>query len=152
QAECNLFWKDAWLERASGSGDVDKIPSTASRGCTEDALEANTSSTSPGGTGEPRYSCQATRLLEATELLPWWDCRQYVFDVLTGNHSVGRVLRVTWLAFLRWTVRHAPFGYRVLHAVSESMHRALTGRRSPSLRGAIALGAAMPRGRLDLRP
>ena len=53
---------------------------------------------------EPCYSCQATKLYDATEPLAWWDLRQYVLDVVTGNHSAGRVLRVMWLALLRSAV------------------------------------------------
>jgi hypothetical protein len=41
-------------------------------------------------------------MYEATQMLAWWDVRQYVFDVVTGNHSAGRVLRVLFLASLRW--------------------------------------------------
>jgi hypothetical protein len=40
----------------------------------------------------------------ATQPLAWWDVRQYVFDVVTGNHSTARVSRVLFLAFLRWVL------------------------------------------------
>ena len=42
---------------------------------------------------EPRYSCQATELLNFTKPLPWWDARQYVEDYTSGNATLGRILR-----------------------------------------------------------
>jgi hypothetical protein len=72
------------------------------KGCTEAHLLANTHLPSGAEGKEPNYSCQATGMYEATQMLAWWDVRQYVFDVVTGNHSAGRVLRVLFLASLRW--------------------------------------------------
>jgi hypothetical protein len=70
-------------------------------GCAEAQLLANTHLSSGAGGEELRYSCQATELYEATQPLAWWDVRQYVFDIVTGNRSAGRVLRVLLLASLR---------------------------------------------------
>ena len=85
---------------------------------------------------EPCYSCQATKLYDATESLAWWDLRQYVLDVVTGNHSVGRVLRVMWLALLRFpwrVIKRIPVLRRLYAPINESMCRLLTGRESPYL-------------------
>jgi hypothetical protein len=46
---------------------------------------------------EERFSCQATQLLRATSPLNWWDPRQYVRDLRTGNTGplrLGRGLAV----------------------------------------------------------
>jgi hypothetical protein len=99
-----------------------------------------------------RYSCQATKLYGATEPLFWWDLRQYVRDVVTRNHSLGWVLRVLWLASLRWLLWRGPFGYRLLRSLHDGTHRFLTGRACPDFEGAIERGQPTPTGRLDLRP
>ena len=40
-------------------------------------------------------SCQATRLLDYTKPLPWWDARQYLEDYTSGNASLWRIVRGT---------------------------------------------------------
>jgi hypothetical protein len=156
QAECNLFWKDVWLKPADDKrSDSARPAADATRalgGCTEAQLLANTRLSSGTEGEEPRYSCQTTRLYEATEPLASWDPRQYVFDVVTGNRSAGRVLRVVWLGSLRWLLSRVPFGYRLVKSFSDWMHQWLTGRASPSLCSKIKRGAPTPTGRLDLSP
>lgn len=156
QAECNLFWKDEWLkpaaaENANASVRPASIIDTAG-GCTEAQLAANTQRTS-GAEGEgQRYSCQATEMYEATQPLAWWDLRQYFFDIVTGNHSVARVLRVVFLASLRRLLPCVPFAYRLFRHFHDSMHHWLSGRLSPSLDGKIPDGSSTPTSRLDLKP
>jgi hypothetical protein len=155
QAACSLFWKDTWLkparEKGSSAARVANGRPSGGRECTESQLIAKAQAPRCGS-DEPRYQCQATMLLPATQPLPWWDARQYVFDVLTRNHSLGRVLRVLWLAGLRWLLPHVPFGYRITHAFSERMHRWLTGSGIPSIQGKIERGAPTPGCRLNVRP
>ncbi len=157
EADCNLFWNDAWLkptaERGKASATLSaRVPPAASRGCTESQLLASTRLSGSAADEEPRYSCQATMLYEATQPLAWWDPRQYLFDITTGNHSLGRVSRVLWLASLRWWLSLVPFGYRLFHAFTEWTYRSLAGRSMPLLRGKIKRGAATPSGRLNLKP
>jgi hypothetical protein len=106
QAECNLFWKDEWLKPATDNEDSSAstaaLRHVSARGCSEAELLANTRLASGEEGEKPQYSCQATEMYEATQPLAWWDVRQYVFDVVTRNHSAGRVLRVLFLASLRW--------------------------------------------------
>jgi hypothetical protein len=157
QAECNLFWKDVWLKPV-GCDESNSARSTSHAtnahlgGCTEDQLLAHTRMPADSADQESRYACQATKLYDATELLPWWDLRQYVFDMITRNHPIGRVLRVLWLASLRLFLRHVPFGYRVVKSFHDATHRLLTGRPSPLVHGKIRRGEPTPTGRLDLRP
>jgi hypothetical protein len=157
QAECSLFWKDVWLKPAGDNRDGSArsaagAPKTPLGGCTETELLANTRLSSSMEGDEPRYSCQATKLYEATEPLASWDVRQYVFDVVTGNRSASRVLCVVWLALLRSFLRNVPFGYRLVKSFNDWMHRLLSGRGSPSLHGKIERGKPTPTGRLDLKP
>jgi hypothetical protein len=153
QAECSLFWKNVWLKPATGSGrDAEKIKSNShSPRCTEPGLYTNARlSEGPIG-GESRYACQATKLYEATEPLALWNPRQYVLEVVTGNRSYRRVLRIAFLGTLRWMVLQVPCGYRVLKCFTDYMHERLLGRKSPSLWGRIDIGKPTPTGRLDLK-
>jgi hypothetical protein len=151
EAQCNIFWKDDWLkpaeDRGSGSTSI-----AGTRGCSEAQLRASVHPPAETGSGEPRYSCQATELYEATEPLAWWDLRQYVFDVVTRNRSARGVMRVLFLASLRRLLPRLPFGYRVFKTFHDSMHLRLSGRPSPTLSGQIREGARSPTGRIDLRP
>jgi hypothetical protein len=85
QADCLIFWKEAWLKRVG-----DKSVSLAPRPspgtlCTLDTLLQSTNANSPDTSSTPIYSCQATRLLEFTSNLPWWDLRQHVRDITSRN-------------------------------------------------------------------
>lgn len=159
QADCRLFWKDAWLKPAD-PGDAEEGPDPAPAhapaarppGCTEAQLLASARASSPSTGDEPRYSCQTTRLFEATEPLAWWDPRQYLRDVITKNHSPGHVLRVLWFAFLKECLRLTPIGYRLLEGFRQRMHVWVTGREAPEFQGTIPAGARTPSGRLHLQP
>jgi hypothetical protein len=156
QADCNLFWKDMWLKPAGDKGSCSARPAatmnTRVGTCTEAQLFANTNLPSDAEGEEPRYSCQATELFKATQPLAWWDVRQYVFDVVTRNRSAGRVLRVVFLASLRWLLPRVPFGYRLFKLFHDWMHLRLSGRASPSSNGQVQDGTPTPTGRLNLKP
>jgi hypothetical protein len=157
QAECNLFWKDVWLKPVGDSASTSAkraiaVLTAALSQYTETQLLAHTRVVSGANGEEPCYSCQATKLYEATESLHWWDLRQYVRDVVTRNHSLGRVLCVLWLALLRRLLLITPFGYRLLKRFTDGMHLLLTGRPGPGIHGKIADGARTPSNRLDLKP
>jgi hypothetical protein len=144
QAECNLFWKDEWLKPAVDNEDGSARPAAAmnapAAGCTEAQLLANTLLSAGVEDEEPRYSCQATEMYEATQPLAWWDVRQYVFDVVTGNHSAGRVSRVLFLASLRWLLAKLDMPQQVFDVVPRhhSAGRALRVRFLGSLRWLLA--------------
>jgi hypothetical protein len=104
EAACLIFWKDAWLKpvaephAANGSNGMRppiEAPDPSGRGCTEaDVVAATREKGQPQGPNdEPVYACQATKLLEASKPLPWWDARQYVEDYRSGNSGVGEILR-----------------------------------------------------------
>jgi hypothetical protein len=156
QAECNLFWKDVWLKpvdcaEGRSTPRANDAPLELG-GCTEPQLLAKTRLSTSAEGEEPSYSCQATRLYEATRPLDSWNVRQYARDVVTGNHSLGHVLRVLWFAILKECIRHAPFGYRLLCAVRERSHRWWTGRELPEFEGTIPRAKPTPTLRLDLEP
>lgn len=155
QADCNIFWKDLWLKSVNDTADS---PSTAtavrlsSEICTESQLLTKTQQSLSQQGEDLRYSCQVTMLNNATEPLAWWDVRQYVYDVMTRNHSLGHVSSVLWLAFLRNTLQHTPFGYRLISAFRSKMHRWLLGREVPDIQGTIPRSEPTPTKRLDLKP
>jgi hypothetical protein len=154
EAACSIYWKDAWLEPGSGLEPTVEDPSP-DRGVAEDPGDplAHTVFRRPDGPGEAvRYSCQATRLFDATEPLAWWDPRQYARDIISRNHSAGHVISVLLLAFLRECLQRSPRGYRILKALREAAHRRLLGRSAPDFVGAIPLDEPTPTGRLGLKP
>jgi hypothetical protein len=158
EAACTLFWKDVWLKPVGTNSEREPTngkPSSNSSGCSEEQLVASTQLPIVSMDAKPCYSCQATKLYEATTSLGWWDIRQYALDVVTGNHSVGRVLKVIWLSTLRqaWRlVKFIPVFRRPYAAINEWMHKRLTGREAPYLFKKVKPCVKTPTGRLDLKP
>jgi hypothetical protein len=105
QAACLMFWKEAWLKpvpdggRTSHSRNGEPAP-----GITRAELESLTTRPDPNAAGELRFVCQATELPGATTRLRWWDPRQYLREILTGNVGLGtffRVLGIAWFNALQ---------------------------------------------------
>ena len=87
QAGCLLFWKEEWLEGATGPADG-QAPSRAEQQPTPAQLDALSVTTRAEKSEVQRFYCQATELPSATAPLPWWAASQYVRDVRTGNVGV----------------------------------------------------------------
>lgn len=100
QAGCLIFWKESWLKRtevafpqpvigtkheASNAGELKKDCELRVWAATKSQTQADPKDTT--------YSCQATRLPQATTPLRWWDVRQYVEDYTSGNVDLGRMFR-----------------------------------------------------------
>lgn len=148
QAACLLFWKEDWLQPSSADGSPIQEHAPGASAFQELARHAQTGTGSPGPTV---YSCQATRLLEATEFLPWWDVRQYVRDVATGNVPFRRTLRVLVLGSLN-ALGRIGFGYRLARRLYDVVHRVLTGRPAPGDVTPLPPGMATPSAELGLKP
>lgn len=151
QADCKFFWKDAWL-KAIGDGATATAQSLPQPACDERMLMASTRSSAPSASGELRYSCQATQLLDATAPLAWWNPRQYLLDVTTGNHSIADVARAIWFAALRSWLHHTPLGWRAVKSFRNTMHRWIVGYDVPDINGMIPDGQPTPTGQLGLNP
>jgi len=154
QAACRLFWRDDWLRSADESvktSTVPPLPKLSPR-CDEASLVASTQRPPRTGESGPRYSCQATELYEATTPLRWWDPRQYLLDITTGNHSAGTVVRALWLAAMRSWLWRTPLGYRLVKRIREATHRWLVGGEVPDVQGAVPAGQPTPTGQIDLKP
>jgi hypothetical protein len=142
QAQCLLFWKEAWLRRPSsgqastGASRVDSARGASIAARDEDlrSLESATRRSAPPDHGDdvPSYVCQATELVRATRELPWWDVRQYTRELLSGN--------VTLWTFLR------TFAIAAFNAIQ----RRRGGRQYPDV--AAQCNGDTPSGTLDLKP
>lgn len=149
EAECLLIWKDAWLKPANEA--ESRSASRSSTGISEDQLSACTRKDSAAKPGTACYACQATEIHDAGTPLSPAAPRQYIYDVITGNRTLGHTARVVFLGVLRWTAQHTPVGYRLLQSFSDAVHKRLTGRASPCAHGAVPAGAPTPTESLDLR-
>jgi hypothetical protein len=95
QADCRLFWKEAWLRRVQPGASIATMDDEASRQQLEAVLASNTNFTSEVN-GEPatRYRCQNTELHRASQPLRVWDPRAYLRIYVAGNVGLGRFVRV----------------------------------------------------------
>ena len=98
QAECRLYWKEAWLRRPDD--DVASRPADGEAAATAallDLLRRNKKdpADAKGGPGTC-YRCQATETLKASEVLRTFDPRPYVREISSGN--VGLVKFTTVMA------------------------------------------------------
>lgn len=113
EASCAIFWNEAWLEPVkpdtAGSagppaGETAQV-ARASRCSVEQLLAA----TQQGFDAEkgPRYSCQATQFMEASQPLSPYDFRQYVEDFRSGNVSLSTLLRGATYRVSAFVIRRA---------------------------------------------
>lgn len=94
QAGCLIFWKEAWLKRAEN----DVVPAQhlqrpaasvelASGLLTVERIIAASKSIS--SEGDSVFVCQATNVPEFTSRMSFWDPRQYIRDLRSGNLDSG---------------------------------------------------------------
>ena len=106
QAGCLLYWKEAWLKRVEpgehpaepGPGPQEPpghaTPTPVPVPALLAAATRTDGATGPDEDDDVRFSCQATELTRAApERMPWWDARQYVRDVASGNAGLLAMLR-----------------------------------------------------------
>ena len=92
QAQCRLYWKEAWLRVIpTGIGDDQSDHDAEELGALEQIATASvresTSETSV-------FRCQATELVRASEPVGWWNLRSIIRELTNGNVRVGRFIRV----------------------------------------------------------
>lgn len=147
QADCVFFWKEAWLKRADALDSV-AFTSTAAV-CTEQAVIQAARAPGEETSTDPAWVCQTIALYEATELLQWWDVRQYIRDVTSGNHTVWQVFkRLIWASYDN--VVSLGYGYRALISFYNSYQRLRGGRPYPIGEGPIPDGKPTPTEILNL--
>jgi hypothetical protein len=119
QADCLIFWKEAWLRRADDV--ANDAPPEALHRRMEEIVRARVVR-GQDADGEPLWSCQTTQLVEATEPLAWWDIRQYWIDITRGNHTLRVVLSLLLAGAVRSLIKtgHA---YRALIRVYNAIQK-----------------------------
>ena len=150
QAACLNFWKEAWLEPASGStvdneatgGWEDQLQSAKARLMQSTVVSANT-----GDVEETVYSCQATRLPEFTRPLSPWSMGQYWRDLTTNKVGIRRMLKVACLTVYEKIV-NTGFAYRLWVSIYDSIQRTRGKQPWPYKTGTLT---KTPSGTLDLR-
>lgn len=147
QADCVFFWKESWLRRDEGGAADMGGPGTTDESVVVQAARV------PGSEDEtgPIWICQTTRLYEATTLLNWWDVRQYVRDVATGNHSLWHMSKLLTFAGYRRLVG-VGVGYRFLISFYNWFQRLRGGTPYPLGEGTIPDGRPTPSELLGLQP
>jgi hypothetical protein len=92
QAECRIFWKEAWLRR------VDGPPAAGVDDSLRELVERNARYTAEG---ETRYMCQATEHFRASVRLRSWDPWPYWRELRNGNIPLPRWLTVILRAIVQ---------------------------------------------------
>jgi hypothetical protein len=144
QAACLLFWKEAWLKRVGS--EVASPGAGADAGSGRERLLAAARCDDPTRASEPVYRCQATELRRASSPLAWWDLRQYVRDILSGN--VGP--REMAAGFGSWLFRQLlkVRGYRLWLGLYDAVQRWRQGQPYPFRSGTLT---TTPRETLGLK-
>ena len=153
EASCLLFWNEAWLRRVEPNQRQDRNrKTTPAQGKTPTSMESmlrrSAVVTEPGKDDAGTYRCQATQLRAYTRPLAWWDVRQYVRDVVSGNVRAGDLLRALVFAVYRNLVQFG-LGYRLLLGFYNWFQARTGGTPWPYVQGTLS---ATPQGELNLKP
>lgn len=143
-ADCNLFWKDEWLE-PSQSSVVSEIPVSADPGLDLDPLIAVSAK------GDGFFSCQATELINFSSQLNWWNVRQYFLDWRTGNESIKEMLRFGLLRSLRVLISKG-FATTLFISLHQFVQRFLGGLPYSFKLGGVSDDQRTPREDTNLQP
>jgi hypothetical protein len=160
QAACLIFWKDAWLKKVADGGApaVGSASQTApaaalpASGCREEDVWAGTKDASGENGAETTYVCQATVLPAATERLTWWNIKQYVEDLESGNIGVDRMARGFLYMGFR-SLANAGIGLgKPLRWLYNTLQGLWGGVPYPRRQGKIPAGVRTPHSELNLQP
>ncbi len=153
-ADCLFFWKEAWLQR----GDEADAPTPrtgesqiGAAACSETDVQRAAVKAGHAGDDGCVYTCQTTALFDATSPLAWWDLRQYLRDVTSGNHGVWHMTKLLLAACYRQLVALG-VGYRAWVAAYNAFQRFAGGKPFPIGSGIIEHGKPTPNEVLDLQP
>jgi hypothetical protein len=148
QAECLLFWKEAWLKRVSGPSESSqtKVSSTAEQGCTEANIHQAVSR--KDAEGQTCYSCQATQLVESSFSVNHMDPRPFWKDFRTGNVPIGELSNSLFFRFVANTIHY--IAYRFLIDLYNRVQKIRGDIPYPMIRGRVE--GKTPKGVLGLKP
>lgn len=152
QAACLLFWREEWLRP------VDAVsvggPQIQPRLSKSDSLSITRRAVMAFAVAEDgtRYRCQATMVRDSGTRLPWWDLRQYVEDIRSGNVDVWTfvcgALRASWFA----TTRSSVGAGRLVRWFYDHFRYLWRGEMFPCRVGRISRGLRTPLDALNLQP
>jgi hypothetical protein len=147
QADCVFFWKEAWLKRADDASTATPPPASV----TAADVARHAKAPHQENEADPVYVCQTTALYEATKPLKWWDVRQYVKDVTSGNHSAWHMMKI--LAGGAYTnLVGLGVGYRALVGLYNAFQKLRGGKPFAQAAGLIPAGSPTPTQILNLKP
>jgi hypothetical protein len=106
QADCLLYWNEAWLRKVDPTSAVE--PMTAGDPAARAALLDLVSRNTRKSIGEPTecYRCQATEMIAATVKLSTADPRPYLREYTSGNVTAGTFARVMARAAVMQPLHH----------------------------------------------
>ena len=153
QAGCLLFWKEAWLRPVASQHKEGSDPANlvgahdGSSNGPEVTVESLSQATQVGtnDAGQTLFSCQATEVSRATKgPVSWWEPRQYVEDLTSGNSTIKHVVRALLVGlfnrFQKASARLLP-RFCLIHG----------GKRYPFIKGTAPSGQT-PDDTLGLQP
>jgi hypothetical protein len=153
QAGCLFFWKERWLKPAPESS---AAPAHAghSLGGSIPAI-VSTGARAPGespDSQDPVYVCQNTQVHMATQPLQWWDPRQYLEDLTSGNVSLSQ-MAAAFLYFLYSNLAEAGLGIgSAMRWVYDLFQKVRGGAAYPFRLGKVPKGLRTPSVKLDVQP
>jgi hypothetical protein len=136
QAYCLLFWKEAWLKPVLNGEEpaMAQCSAETAGGCIPERWSYK--DYDDDGQHPIRYRCQITELPRFTTKLAWWDIRQYIEDIVSGNVGLGQLLRGIRFSLFRAWMRHG-VGYRIIKRAFNWIQRRRGGSSFPVVEGAL---------------
>ncbi len=157
EADCLIFWKEAWLKRVDANTATAEPASAQDNGlspgarCTEETIRSSGKVAPAPGESEPTYVCQNTQVKFASQPLKWWDARQYVEDYTSGNVRLWQIATGFFYTFWR-TVAEAGVGLGTsMRWVYDVFQRMIGGSPYPLRPHGVPDGTPTPKALLDLR-
>ena len=152
EASCLLFWNEAWLKRVEPRGQAETVEMIQTQFRAppdmETMLRGAAVAENPGKDNAGMYRCQVTQLKEYTRPLVWWDIRQYVRDLSSGNVHTGELIRALAFAAYRRLVKFG-VGYTILLGLYNWFQGRVGGASWPYIQGTLV---KTPTGELNLQP
>lgn len=147
QADCVFFWKESWVRHEGDAPARQTSPDT----CTDSMITTTARAIDNEDSDDPVWVCQLTKLYDATTLLHWWDARQYIRDVTSGNHKAWHMVKLLTFGAYRMLFKFGR-GHRQLIGLYNSFQTIRAGKPFPLDGGKIADGKPTPTEILDLKP
>ena len=88
---CLIFWNEAWLKRSDSATLSNANGFHVPKLCRAD-LESL-------AMADGQFFCQSTEILNASQPLPWWEPRQYLWDLKYNRTSIVRFIQSLLIAF-----------------------------------------------------